>query len=272
MAFFVVLSQQRSGTTWLKSMLNSHGQLRCDGEVMPLIHLDQTDDLEGRANKTWPILEREAARTARKMEKASTEDALRRRGHALAFGFKLMFSQVPSDSGVFGFVAALKYSKFYDWLRRWNVRLVLLERQGVGRYVSELQHLQTLRTATHAARDTWKCETQACVEASSSAANKVTVETAGLVEKLDREVETWSSMLVGVRNCCYSSMVHVDYDLLTRNPGPEMLRIYSLLGVSPKMPVVNRTLKMHRSLRGSIANVAEVEAALEKTRWKLPRE
>ena len=126
---FVVVSQGRSGSTWLRSMLNSHPNVKCSGEILLKA---------GTNEETWSRLEK------------AVEDMRNCKGYAA--GFKVMLGQRPHDENARCAVGIenctshtlshKSYTQFSAWLKREAVKVVALERQGLGHYTSRLQHKQ----------------------------------------------------------------------------------------------------------------------------------
>ena len=108
----------------------------------------------------------------------------------------------------------------------------------------------------------------ACVELASSAAQKVNLSTSTLLRKLGHDAALWNTVLGDLRASEYKDVLHLTYADLARSPLDNMQEIYRFLGVdSTYTPIINETLKMHTSLRNSIANLASVEKVLQGTPW-----
>lgn len=249
---FVVLSQGRSGTTWLLSMLNSHPDVHCSGEIL----------LKAGSNKEkWSHLE-----NALEHMRNSKESAV---------GFKVMLGQRPYDDiarcdvdieNCTSYTPSQKsYAQFCAWLERKAVKVVALERQGLGHYTSRLQHKQDRQM--HRGIADYKCESAECVVSASSTAAKVTIPTPTLLSVLRSSVVTWKTVLHSLRTA-NNSVLHLTYAVLLRDPVHHMQEIYSFLGVNATYtPITNGTLKMHTSLSNSITNIGEVEKTLNGTSW-----
>ena len=247
---FVVLSEARSGTTWLLSLLNQHPKVRAKSEIL------YTAKDSAEVDAKLEAFARAAKRTPRNV----------------ATGFKFFDGEGGEhldgrrmDRGISA------------WLSRQNARVVVLERQGLARFVSAQKHSQAVRNSADILEtglierksENFKCETTDCVDRARK--RRIWINATTVVDRLDRESDRWSSIIAWTRRYRFADVQYHAYSDLSRDPFCEMKRIFAFLGVPHlrRAEMGNTTLKMGSATpRLDIANADAVEAALRGSRWE----
>ena len=247
---FVVLSKRRSGTTWFLELLNQHPQVRAEGEIL--------------------LRERTAAEAMARLKAFMRE---RRDGAGgVAAGFKLL---VDDDGGRGWHLLAGDNGTLAEWLVKRRFKLLVLEREGLARLVSNrkhknaIQNFDTLLTAgTIASKsEKFKCASADCVD--RARARGVTLDASRVAGDLDSEHDDWTRLLAWVRGYAFADVQYHTYGDLSEDPVCEMKRAFSFLGVPRVRVSTNETvLKMGAATpRLDVTNAVEIEAALKGTRW-----
>ncbi|KAH8068803.1 hypothetical protein JL721_6370 [Aureococcus anophagefferens] len=149
---------------------------------------------------------------------------------------------------------------FRDWLRKHEVRIIMLERHGLAKCVSGL--LKTNQTLPK------HCETAACV----ARVGEVTVDVSvrNLLAKMKKEAKEWDAMRAWA-SAAGAAFLDVQFDDLARDPVRVVSDMYAFFGAQPHETNPHLLVKsIQRPLDEIIANYAEVEAALVGTPWEVP--
>ena len=238
---FVILGTQRTGTTWLATLLDAHREIRCYGEAFKRFKARSKVDVGDSGylhyrHATWHrmlrhLLQRRASVTAYLDELYAPPAAQVR-----AVGFKLMLNQGSRNPAVIDY---------------------LLARGALGIAVFRENSLQTLVSRLSARQSGTFHSTE------KVAAKPVAVALDDLLQRLaslDAERTAWSERL-GAR----MKLHRVSYEQLAADPNAMMADVFGFLGVSVE-PVTSSLKKIGSDdLHARIANYAEVEAKLRGT-------
>jgi LPS sulfotransferase NodH len=240
---FVLLSTQRSGSTWVVEMLNSHPQVTCYGALfLP----------EGRGEQPagaqmpyfYDLMERDGtsrlALPARSWRFASSVFANTQGGAAV--GFKLMYSQFKHVPWVLAYLA----------LHR--VRIIHLVR------TNKLDHVISAESA--------RARGQFHQRAGEQVANPpVRLDPDRLVDRIrweEAKVRRAGRILTALR----LPVLEIEYEDLVRDPG-RYAEILRFLAVDPDVSALTTSLEKwnRRTYEESIENFDEVVTALAGTRY-----
>lgn len=273
---FLVVSRARSGTDWLDSMLNDAVDVCARDE--PLGDVNTWRKAEAAAGvETSELDRRHAALIKEKIHavtfgqftKYMTRDNVTNHhvrcddDVVTARGFKWFHMQggiCPYGEGKYCGQNPAVDRVFRDWLRKHEVRIIMLERQGLAKYVSGL--LKTNQTLPK------HCETAACV----ARVGEVTVDVSvrNLLAKMKKEAKEWEEMRAWA-STAGAAFLDVQFDDLARDPVRVVSDMYAFLGAQPHETNPHLLVKsIQRPLDEIIANYAEVEAALVGTPWEVP--
>ena len=238
---FVILGTQRTGTTWLATLLDAHREVRCYGEAFKSflsrskVDVGDSGYLQYRRTnlrrRLRHLLRRRASVTAYLDELYAPPT-----GQVHAVGFKLMLNQATRNPGVTDY---------------------LLTRGALGIAMFRENSLQTLVSHLSARQSGTFHSTE------KVAAKPVVVAVDDLLQRLsslDAERSAWTERL-GAR----MTLHRVSYEQLARDPNGIMAGVFGFLGVSVE-PVSSALQKIGSDdLRARIANYAEVETKLRGT-------
>lgn len=164
-------------------------------------------------------------------------------------------------------------AQFMLWLEHERARIIVLERQGLGRLVSQAVHDRRVQAGVAGPNGSAWCNSPECVARVTRDGSdlRVALPTARLADRLDREVVKWSALLTKLRRRFYPQMLHVSYDDLMAGTSYQMERIVTFLGANASLPIdLGATLKLTSERLGdSLVNADAVEAELRGTRWEL---
>ena len=168
---------------------------------------------------------------------------------------------------------------FEQWLERESAKLIVLERQGLSRLVSNLLHDARVAQGLGGPNGSAWCADDACVARLGRDTCVVPLVSAssgkGLAAQLDDEVLAWTQLLGALRGRFFPRMLYLTYEELVDDAPSSLRRVLRFLGVrNDTLPLMwNATRRMSRErLSDSVANKAEVERALAGTAWELPRD
>ena len=281
---FVLLTEQRSGSSWLTAMLDSHPEVSASSEIL----LDLTGHQVNVAQRLglscafcltglqYPHEGHEAADVVRMFLNATASS---KGFHRIkAAGFKLLNGQAGLDlsGGMFGGADGFRKGNrglteaFLSFLERERAKIILLERQGIAKEVSFQLHAARVSRGISGPNGSAWCADAACV-ARFAGTERVKIDASSLLSRLDYDVEYWSSILNAVRKRFYARMLYVSYDDLAQYPAPQMQRILRFLGANETLSFNSgATLKMSsEKVSDQIENLDEVAAALRGTRWEV---
>ena len=245
---FAILGTQRTGTTLIRTSLDSHPDVLCCGEVFLLGKRPYS-----KADGFWSYSRQSIGNRMQAVfspEKATThylEQLYSSPGYA-AIGFKLMLGHCLKRPHIW--TQLLDRNTRFILVRRRNLLKTLVSRRSASE--SGVYHIsRTLNVKS--AVDDWQ-------------ARGVNLDPATVIDDLDaigRENETWQARLSG--NVSRIEVVYEDY---TRDIGGENERILDFLGVR-RLPLTSDLEKVNPDDLGqSIKNLDEVASALKNTRYE----
>jgi len=171
----------------------------------------------------------------------------------------------PSSSGMHRLVA---------WLRLHRARLILLEREGLALYISELalQRKEVLNGSINGHIGVAHCVSDTCARLISDRI-RLTIDPLEALKALDTRQRRWDVYLSWARKALPSDqLLHVQYDDLRAEPLAEMNRIFRFLGVPPRDLTWHAPYHMVKTQRHKldevITNANEVRATFAGTRWE----
>ena len=255
---FVMVSMPRSGTEWLRSMLNDHPEICCDGE--PLLRLGRlTAGASGAAQGAALGRVLDAVAENRRDADGVLKPCKKRR--ALARGFKWFDGQ----GGVATAPGNPLLGNFTTWVSTHRARFIVLERQGLAKLVSDrLKHLSS-RLGVRAVPT--HCRDEKCSEKVSS---QRVVLSGDVASDLDAAVDEFSSFLGWARRTVpYDDLLYMRYRDLVDDPDREMQRVYAFLGVD-RDHATNASLLLKSvttPLSAMIENYEDVKPQLRKGGW-----
>ena len=255
---FLMMSMPRSGTEWLRSMLNDHPEICCDGE--PLLRLGRTTGSLSDGEQAAALRDVLVSASAGRSDAHGVLKPCKKRG-ARARGFKWFDGQggarVDPPNAALG--------ELTTWMGERRVRLILLERQGLAKLVSDkLKHrssqLGTRAVPTH-------CRDAACV----ARVNAQRISLRGdVAADLDASVAAFGKYVHWARRAVpYDDLLYVRYEDLVDDPEREMRRVYAFLDVD-RAHVTNASLivkSVTTPLPDLVDNYADVAAQLAKSGW-----
>ena len=277
---FLVVSRARSGTDWLRAMLNDHRRVCMEDEAV--------NDIRAMRAK---LLRRESLETVDRASDALLQTRLlnvatgnfwkhmRRKNdvlkcrcdskHVHARGFKWFNSQggacpLPPEA-----YSHPKYKKtpcsarsnhtLRAWINEHKVRVIYLERLGVEKYMSGFAH-ENRSLPSH-------CSTDACSKKVAAGVGTVRVDVRSLLRKLRLQqaemaaLRTWAAT-------AGAGYLPLQYDELRRDPVGVVSRIYAFLGVEAHATRPDLYARsMRRPLSEYVENLDEVREALRGTPW-----
>lgn len=247
-ANFVILGAQRTGTTLIRTSLNSHADILCCGEVFLLGRRPYS-----KADGFWSysrlnVRNRIRALLSPKKATADYLDQLYSRPGYAAIGFKMMLSHCLKRPYIWPLLLD-KNTKFI-LVRRRNSLKTLVSRRSASE--SGVYHIsRTLNVGS--AVDDWQ-------------ARGVNLDPATIINELDtisREYDTWQARLTG--NIPHIEVVYEDY---TQDISGGNERILDFLGVR-RLPLTSDLEKVNPDDLGqSIKNYDEVAFALKDSQYE----
>lgn len=254
--FFLMLQAPRSGSDWLKSLLNSHADVHCTSTLV------KTDDMK-RLDTPGAFDKAFNSAADRHSKAAKFTDASLSRGVAIGAKEGIWVGKNKTDAD------RLRAHAFGQWLRQRRVKLIMLERVSVGRVVSGAKNIYT-----HNATEAWSSNNVHCLTAECAAkvrSMRVTLDAAHIRGRLEQDRRDWDSVLQWAdANVPPSQRLHVTYDHLVANTADEMRKIFRLLCVeTPAAPPKSKMVKSGSSqIVDGIVNLEEVRGALRGTIWE----
>lgn len=247
-ANFVILGTQRTGTTLVRTSLNSHPDILCCGEVFLLGKRPYS-----KADGFWSysrlnIRNRVRALLSPKKAAADYLDQLYSRPGYAAIGFKLMLGHCLKRPHIWPLLLD-KNTKFILVRRRNSLKTLVSRRSASESGVYHISRTLSVGSAV----DDWQ-------------ARGVKLDPTTIIEELDaisRELDAWRTRLTGD-----IPQIEVVYEDYTRDVGGENERILDFLGVR-QLPLTSDLKKVNPDDLGqSIMNYDEVALALKDTRYQ----
>lgn len=235
---FIVLSTQRSGSSYLGALLNSHPRISaCEEIFMP----KNENDISYRTYRTASLKRRISHVLARrKLIFAYLDELVDMQGDVDAFGFKLMYGQ------------ARRYPEVVDWCKDYQVRVVhLIRRNTLKMIVSrEIARKRGVYLSMRSLKPI-----------------KVVLNT----KRLALELESLESMVDKYRKVFRSNCyLDVEYEQLISNCDGETNRILRFLGIEPDGPLRSKLVKTSSdSLMELVENYQHVCATLRGTPYEI---
>lgn len=266
---FVVLSQARSGSTWLNSMLNSHPNILAFGEYLSSWAGKYVDGdglvckPEERLAKWDNVSNWKECTEWKYADKQRWVDAAKS-GERVAAGFKwfnnhggwdLDWARHQKSCPTDGCQVCKEPTPFMNWLHEKKVKIILLEREAsLPHFISEMkQHTY----------DTYRCTDQECAD--HVAKQKVKVDIAQMHRWFNFTTDYWNSMKRFARSSSNERQFFT-YDELCDRPHDIVNDLFRFLGLQPWRVNTSQTIKMGASvMRDSIENADEVAAVLKGT-------
>ncbi len=239
MSRFVVLGTQRTGTTLVSTSLNSHPKVKCLGEAFKaFLPRGDVDVADSGYRRYWSSsLGRRCAHYLRRERSVRTFlDELYGGTDCAAVGFKLMFNQLRQAPAIL------------DYFEEHAVRCINVYRDNILKTL--VSRLSARATGVFHATE-------------KKARPKVTIQTAGLIERLtalEAEKTRWRD-LVGER----LPMMRVSYEDFVRDRDVCGRQVLEFIGVAPQ-PLDSRLSKLNPDhLRDIVDNYEEIAALLAST-------
>jgi hypothetical protein len=265
---FVILSQARSGSTWLASMLNSHPNVLAFGEYLsswagrnvdgdglvckPKERLKKLDNINHwKECSEWNFADK------RKWLEAA-------KSGPVAMGFKwfnnhggwdLDWARHQKNCPTDGCQICKEPSDFSSWIQDKKVKLILLERSAsLPHFISEMkQH----------ALDTYRCTDSECTEKVTK--HKVRVDLAQMHRWFNYTTEYWDMMKDFARRSSRERQFFT-YDEMCDRPQEIANDLFRFLRLEPWRVNTSQTLRMGAAvMRDSIENADEVASVLKGT-------
>lgn len=239
--FFVVVGTQRSGTSPVRQVLDSHSKILCRGELFGSAYGKTDGYRRFRFANGWRQLGHFLWRE-RQVE-GFLRDRLQAPHAVHAVGFKLMRSQVR--------YVPYRYPMLLSWIREQRVRLIHVARQNVLRLAASRRAAQ-MRSVLHSR--------------SEGGAVRFHLPAGALVqelEEIDRDNQFWETFGAEL------PYLKVEYEDFVERPGLEAQRMFDFLEVESTVPRGALPGRHQRiPLESMLANYDEVRRALADTRWE----
>jgi LPS sulfotransferase NodH len=256
-ARFVIYGTQRTGTIFLMTLLDSHPDILCIGELFQpksecvqysipryRLYLENSTTYQFLDSALERVkLDRFFGATLRRITINKYLDTIffsRAATNYTAIGFKLMLDQ------------AKRYPSVLDYLRRNKFKIIHLTRENILKI-----HISRLRAQ------------QTGVYASNHSAKKIKVRVPidSLLEDLDLLSDQNDELESSVSRLGLDYLT-VKYEQLTHSREPELRRILSFLMVRETVELQARVVKLTPdSLEQAVENYKEMRDALEHTRY-----
>ena len=265
---FVVLSQARSGSTWLASMLNSHPNVLAFGEYLSSWAGDNVDGdglvckPQERLAKLDNINDWKQCSEWNFADKRKWLEAAKTGPVAMGFkwfnnhgGWDLDWARHQKSCPTDGCQTCKEPSDFSSWIHDKNVKLILLERSAsLPHFISEMkQH----------AFDTHRCTDSECAE--KVAKQKVRVDLAQMHRWFNYTTDYWDMMKDFARHSSLERQFFT-YDEMCDRPQEIANDLFRFLRLEPWRVNTSQTLKMGGAvMRDSIENADEVASVLKGT-------
>ncbi|MHC5063372.1 MAG: sulfotransferase [Planctomycetota bacterium] len=238
---FIILSDSRSGSTLVVSLLNSHGQVRCEGEVF---HQNEPKKIFWRA--------------ARPGETTAEELALRDSDPG-AFLEKYVFSQESADELATGFKLFYHHASLPQWLPVWD----FLEARKSLKVIHLIRENQLERILSNKIAMT----TNKWFSLKSEGADAPPVVT--LDEKTCYQEFQASATKQAKFRSQFSGhpMLEIAYEDLVADREASNSRILEFLGVENRPMFTGLKKQNTRKLSDAIGNFAELKKHFAGTKW-----
>jgi LPS sulfotransferase NodH len=235
---FIVLGRSRTGSNFLRGMLNSHPQIRLFGELFR--NYDMVDWAYPGYQQT-PAMMAEMQRDP------------------IVFLNQRIYDKFPSEVSAVGFKLFYYHARKNGWEALWphlqaehSIRVLHIKRRNMLK-----THLSRVRAAQ---TDVWTD-----VTGTQSKGGPVTLDYAACVEDFQR-TQAWEQEFDAF--FADHPLLEVIYEDLARNRDAEMRRVQAFLGV-PYRPLEPETHRQSKeSLSQAIANYAELKAQFAGTEWE----
>ena len=250
---FIIFSKERSGTTWLLSMLRAQPEitahrelllwrnasdaienilprflesgchptsLACgfkwfSGQAFSFIPNITTPRVEGAGHTALPAMAADSVQ----LKPASAHDNLTAAEHEGLHARTPLYRPIAERDPLNN-----ESEWFCEWLLLHRFKVIVLEREGLERLVSKIKLKQT---------HVWRCIDTNC--SAAAAAYRVAVNATTVVEELDSFANEWDAMCLTLRQRFPpSQLLYLTYHALTASPRHQMERIVSFLGVDSR--------------------------------------
>lgn len=269
----VVVSRARSGTDFLVSMLNDADEVCVKDETLRELGVDWWDQRAAAGLSEEEVERDHLRRVQEKLDMVSSGDfrkPYRRRRSApchsdnvTVTGFKWFNGQgliYPYEDNARARRYRAQSDVFRGWLAANSARLLLLERQGLGKYVSGIMK-RDKSLATHCAAGNATCVAELN-------AKRITVDVDDLLKRsVTAEAKHWAEMRAWASSAG-RPYLHVDFADLAAEPDATMARVFAFLGVPPRAANSPLEKSIQRPVHEMIANFGDVRAALAHTPWR----
>ena len=269
---FAILSQARSGSTWLNTMLNGHPRILSYGEYLSE-YAGANRDNDGLVCKPLQRLAefRDAANLLECHEWNYDDKrvwANASQSGPVALGFKWFNNQGGWDLDYArhrgekcpktGCRMCKEPSEFIGWLREHRAKLIVLVRDAsLSHFISEVKHDESGK---------FQCQDSACAEGTAS--EKVFVDLDRLRRWLRYTEDYWTMMRQFSKDVGTERYI-LSYEQLSKDPEGYAKKLFSFLGLEPVTVSTEQTLKMGGTrMRDSIENANEVAEALRGTPYE----
>jgi hypothetical protein len=278
---FLVVSRARSGTDWLRAMLNDHRRVCMEDEAVNDIRTMRTkllrkgEPLDSVDRQSDALLQKRLTNVAsgnfiKRMRRK--DDALKCRCNSeqvCARGFKWFNSQggaCPLSPEVYSHPKykrtpcnAQSNETLREWIRDNEARVIYLERLGVEKYMSSFAR-ENRTLPSH-------CATDACAQKVAAGVGTVRVDVHNLLRKL-RLQQAEMAALRDWAAAAGAAYLSLQYDELRRDPVGVVSRIYAFLDAEPHETRPDLyTRSMRKPLSEYFENLDEVREALRGTPW-----
>lgn len=246
---FIIFGLQRTGTSWIETLLDSHPDIRCFGEIFYFFH-GRFPLRKARGRRTELSYRRnvESSRRNRlmhyiskkKLINATLDEIYSRPGYA-AIGFKLMYDQAKQ------FPAVLEYAHNY------NVKLIHVVRSNVLKtYISLFSAKQ--RSLVHTTKKV--------------VVGKINLPTRLLlrkIKKIDYQNIYWEKFFKN----CNLDYLKLEYESMLNNSSKNRKELLSFLMVNDKMDLTSNLRKINpNNLEDVISNYNQVRTYLTGTPYE----
>lgn len=239
---FVIIGSQRVGTTWFRTLLDSHPRIRCYGEVL---------NLNDVTERSYPKFIHESASRL-------ILHHINRKKVLYTYLDELLFGR--SDDGVVGF--KLMYSMMTWWPYQFPMAMGYVRERRLA--VIHLTRRNVLQT--HISRVTARTNGVWHTDKTLKGCPRVTVPAAELLKSLDRirrQDEVWTHKLTAL------SPLSISYEELVNDFDAVSMRILAFLNVDPSVSLKSSLKKINpNNFRQIIENYDAVRNTLTGTPYE----
>lgn len=243
----MIVGTQRTGTTWIRTLLDSHPSISAHGEVFLYSHrrlpLLRTAG-QGIAHSYGEYIEQSISRrimhfTRRQSIVEAYLDELYADSHSRAIGFKFMRTQ------------ARQFPSVTAYARARSIKVIHVVRANVLKtYIS--RQTAKLRKLAHSTQHV--------------PVEQITIPTKELIKKLDRIA---SDNLAWERDFADHPYIKVIYEEFLEDKAAQLDRMFSYLSVAPDSGVSSRLVKINpHAVSDVVKNLSEVSGALKGTPYE----